>query len=1056
MRLAVYVMLWIRLVISQAISVVSKYLSKQYWVAVKWMTAPNAQTPVGIRGAEAPTHVNALQSPDNTDGNAAPEDKISDVHLFSKWGFSQKNGVGLAEFKAGVVLDFETLVGKMGLSCIRMGLEDFYAAHTDYTTRLSLHIRDSKNDVVVAASAALDLLKNVEVQAIIGPQKSAAADFVAKVGVKTQVPIISFSATSPSLSSSRAPYFIRTAQNDSSQVKAITAIVQAFAWREVVLIYEDTDYGTGVIPYLTDAFQDINTQVPFRSVIPLQATDDQILRELYKLMTRQTRVFVVHISSSLAVRFFPKVKEAGMMSTDYVWIITDGLTDLLDLMGSSVIDSMQGVLGLKPYVAKSKDLDDFTVRWKRKFRQENPDAERVEPSIFGLWAYDTVWALAMAAERVGTANSHFQKPKTIENSTELETLGVSQVGPKLLDAILKTEFHGLSSEFRLINGELQPLAFQIVNVMGKGAREIGFWTPTYGISRNLNLNTDPEKTYSASKDDLAPVFWPGESTSVPKGWMIPTGEKKMRIGVPVKYGFREFVKVEQDSRTNASIVTGFSIDVFKAVIETLPYAVPYELIPFKGPDEHMAGSYNDLVYQVHLQKYDAVAGDITITANRSSYVDFTLPYTESGVSMVAPMREDRKNAWIFLKPLTRDLWLVSWAFFIFTGFVVWVLEHSINSEFRGPASEQLGMTMWFSFSTLVFANKERVVSNLSRFVLIIWFFVVLVLTSSYTASLTSMLTVERLQPTVTDVAELIKNGDYVGYQRTSFVFGLLKEMKFDESKLRAYGTPEEFDEALINGSKNGGVSAIFHEVPYIKLFLSKYCGKYSMVGPIHPTAGFGFVFPKGSPLVPDVSRAILNVTQGDRMVTIQKAWFGDQTTCVNQGPTVTSQRLALDSFSGLFLITGFASISALTIFLAFFLFKNRGIFTNAQYDSIWERFIAIVKRFDQMDDSADRSRMIESIITLLDLGLFTTCCCRMMAPNGQTLVRIEGVEAPTHVNAAQSPMSIPYDTDGNNAPEDEISYVHSDASPSGEGTIQLRNMNPNTALSTQIVDENQR
>ena len=70
-------------------------------------------------------------------------------------------------------------------------------------------------------------------QAIIGPVISMQADFVIDLGEKAQVPIISFSATSPSLSSIRSPYFVRAAQNDSSQVRAISAIVQASGWRQV-------------------------------------------------------------------------------------------------------------------------------------------------------------------------------------------------------------------------------------------------------------------------------------------------------------------------------------------------------------------------------------------------------------------------------------------------------------------------------------------------------------------------------------------------------------------------------------------------------------------------------------------------------------------------------------------------------------------------------------------------------------------------------------------------------------------------------------------------------
>ena len=55
--------------------------------------------------------------------------------------------------KVGVVLDMDTWLGKMGLSCISMALSDFYASHGHYKTRLALEIRDSKRDVVGAAAA---------------------------------------------------------------------------------------------------------------------------------------------------------------------------------------------------------------------------------------------------------------------------------------------------------------------------------------------------------------------------------------------------------------------------------------------------------------------------------------------------------------------------------------------------------------------------------------------------------------------------------------------------------------------------------------------------------------------------------------------------------------------------------------------------------------------------------------------------------------------------------------------------------------------------------------
>jgi ionotropic glutamate receptor len=109
-----------------------------------------------------------------------------------------------------------------------------------------------------------------------------------------------------------------------------------------------------------------------------------------------------------------------------------------------------------------------------------------------------------------------------------------------------------------------------------------------------------------------------------------------------------------------------------------------------------------------------------------------------------------------------------------------------------------------------------VVSNLSKFLMVIWVFAVLILTSSYTASLTSMLTVQKLRPAVTDVNDLLDNGDYVGYQEGSFVYGELLKMNFDPSKLRSYSTPAEYADALSRGSDDGGVAAVFDEVPYLR------------------------------------------------------------------------------------------------------------------------------------------------------------------------------------------------------------------------------------------------
>ncbi|KAJ6673850.1 GLUTAMATE RECEPTOR 2.9 [Salix viminalis] len=901
--------------------------------------------------------------------------------LFIEMGVAQNTT--FIPVNVGVALDLDSLDANIALSCINMALSDFYATHGGYKTRVALAIRDSKKDVVGAAAAALDLIKNVEVQAILGPSTSMQANLVIELGKKAHVPIISFSATSSSLASIRSSYFFRATNDDSTQVNAISALFQAFEWREAVPIYIDNEYGEGIIPYLTDSLQAVDVRVPYRSVISPSATDDQIIGELFKLMTMQTRVFVVHMNPYLGTRLFARAKEIGMMSEGYVWIMTDGLTvDLLSSPSPSVTDSIQGVLGIKPYVPRTKELEYFRARWKRKFLQDNPSNIDAKLNVYGLWAYDATKALAMAVEKAGATNFGFEKANvSSSSSTDLETLGTSLNGPNLLQALSDTSFKGLTGDYHFVDRQLQSPAFQIVNVNGNGLRGLGFWKPARGLVKRL----DPANSTSTSMSRISNAIFPGDTFVVPKGWEIPTNEKKLKIGVPVKNGLDEFVAVTKDPISNAIKVTGYCIDVFDAVVKALPYALPYEYIPYANPDGKPAGTYDDLAYQVYLKKFDAVVGDMTIIFNRSLHIDYTLPYTESGVSMIVPIADNNsKNAWVFMKPLTWDLWVSTFVFFVFIGFVVWVLEHRVNEDFRGSASDQAGASFWFSFSTMVFAQRERMVSNLTRAVVIIWFFVVLVLTQSYTASLTSLLTVQQLQPTVTDVHDLVMKGEYVGYLSGSFVLGILLGLGFDKSKLRVYNSTEECHELFSKGSGNGGISAAFDEVPYTKRFLSKYCSKYTMIEPTFKTGGFGFVFPKGSSLVPDISRAILNVTEGDHMKQIEDAWFGKKGSCPDSSSSVSSNILSLKSFWGLFLIAGLAAFLALIIFFVMFVSRERRELNHSDPTaSIWDRTKNFFRVFIQRDSTSLNSRQKELTdrngISLPPIGVPSPSACSIHA-----------------------------------------------------------------------------
>lgn len=95
-----------------------------------------------------------------------------------------------------------------------------------------------------------------------------------------------------------------------------------------------------------------------------------------------------------------------------------------------------------------------------------------------------------------------------------------------------------------------------------------------------------------------------------------------------------------------------------------------------------------------MQVFDAAIGDITIITNRTRMVDFTQPFIESGLVVVVPMTKMNSGAWAFLKPFSKEMWIVTAVFFLIIGTVVWVLEHRLNDDFRGPPKKQVVTALW--------------------------------------------------------------------------------------------------------------------------------------------------------------------------------------------------------------------------------------------------------------------------------------------------------------------------------------------------------------------------
>lgn len=414
--------------------------------------------------------------------------------------------------------------------------------------------------------AARYLINKIHVQAILGPNSWEESSAVAEVAHEFNVPVLSLSDSSPPWATRRWPSFIQASPSTSMQSKAVAAILESWKWSRVKLIYEDTEsVSSHILNHLYAALRHSQVQVTGLLPLPPHASFDTLHAELAKLKRGQCRVFVVHAGLDLAQRVFHKAKEMKMMESEYVWITTDAATSMAHSLNSSVISSMQGVVGVRRYFPdQGKGFNGFSDKFTRGFRRRFPDEKNHDPGILALQAYDATWA-------VGSA--------------------MNAGGEKLLQRIVEMNFDGLSGEIQFHGRKLAPVNdFQIINVIGKSYMELGFWSYGLGFSR---LKDDASK-HNVSMDILGRVYWPGGPMSNPRGWDLPTVSNPLVIGVPNTSITNKFVKVEFDPNKMDYTFSGFSIEVFNKVVQQLNYALPYQLIAFNG-------SYTDLVRQVELK-----------------------------------------------------------------------------------------------------------------------------------------------------------------------------------------------------------------------------------------------------------------------------------------------------------------------------------------------------------------------------------------------------------------------------------------------------------------------
>lgn len=251
---------------------------------------------------------------------------------------------------------------------------------------------------------------------------------------------------------------------------------------------------------------------------------------------------------------------------------------------------------------------------------------------------------------------------------------------------------------------------------------------------------------------------------------------------------------------------------------------------------------------------NAAVAAISVTSEREHVMDFTHPFFTTGLGIAV----SAKSSMPWLSVLKG---LLSWQFLtvvgllglllLAVGFLVWLFERRGNDEhFGGKALEGIGSGFWWSavtMTTVGYGDKApRTLGG--RIIGLIWMFAAIIIISSFTAAITSALTVSQLGSPIHGPGDLPD-------VRVAGVTSSTGEayLKREHIIYQSYPNASEAMKALAAGD----VDAVVYDAPILQYLAKKdYPGKITVLPRKFIRQDYAIAVPQGSPLREKLDRLL--------------------------------------------------------------------------------------------------------------------------------------------------------------------------------------------------------
>ncbi|XP_060147132.1 glutamate receptor ionotropic, NMDA 2C isoform X3 [Globicephala melas] len=378
---------------------------------------------------------------------------------------------------------------------------------------------------------------------------------------------------------------------------------------------------------------------------------------------------------------------------------------------------------------------------------------------------------------------------------------------------------------------------------------------------------------------------------------------------------------------------GFCIDILKKLAKVVKFSYDLYLVTNGKHGKRVRGVWNGMIGEVYYKRADMAIGSLTINEERSEIVDFSVPFVETGISVMVARSNGTVSPSAFLEPYSPAVWVMMFVMcltvvaitvFMFEYFSPVSYNQNLTSGKKsGGPSFTIGKSVWLLWA-LVFNNSvpiENPRGTTSKIMVLVWAFFAVIFLASYTANLAAFMIQEQYIDTVSGLSD--KKFQRPQDQYPPFRFGTVPNGSTERNIRSNYRDMHthmvKFNqrsvEDALSSLKMGKLDAFIYDAAVLNYMAGKDEGCKLVTigsGKVFATTGYGIAMQKDSHWKRAIDLALLQFLGDGETQKLETVWLSG--ICQNEKNEVMSSKLDIDNMAGVFYMLLVAMGLALLVF----------------------------------------------------------------------------------------------------------------------------------------------